>query len=115
MNFMIQTGDPLGTGRGGPGYKFDDELPPKHKYDPGIVAMANSGANTNGSQFFICTGQDAHGLDNPPYNAYSQFGQVVEGMDVVTKIASVQVKSNGYEVSQPVDPPVIKKITITEQ
>jgi cyclophilin family peptidyl-prolyl cis-trans isomerase len=116
QNFMIQTGDPLGTGAGGPGYKFADELPPKHKYDPGIVAMANSGANTNGSQFFICTGADAHGLDSPPYNLYTQFGQVSEGMDVVQKIAAVPVRISAQgETSQPINPPVIKTITITEQ
>lgn len=116
QNFMVQTGDPLGTGAGGPGYKFADELPPKHKYDPGIVAMANSGPNTNGSQFFICTGADAHGLDSPPYNLYTQFGQVSEGMDVVQKIAAVPVRiSPQGETSQPINPPVIKTITITEQ
>jgi cyclophilin family peptidyl-prolyl cis-trans isomerase len=117
-DFMIQTGDPNGGGSGGPGYKFADELPPKHLYDPGIVAMANSGPNTNGSQFFICTGPDAHSLDNPPYNLYTQFGQVIEGMDVVQNIASVPVEPNpnmGGEPSKPLNPPAIKSITITEQ
>jgi peptidylprolyl isomerase/peptidyl-prolyl cis-trans isomerase B (cyclophilin B) len=109
--FMIQTGDPTGTGMGGPGYKFNDELPVKHQYAPGIVAMANSGANTNGSQFFICTGTDAAGLNNMPN--YTQFGQVIEGMDIVQKIASVPVVSNGREVSQPVTAPVINSITIS--
>ena len=114
-DFMIQTGDPKGNGTGGPGYKFADELPPKHKYDPGIVAMANSGPNTNGSQFFICTGPGAHGLDNSPYNNYTQFGRVIEGMDVVQNIASVKtVLGSGGEMSKPVDPPVIKSITIEE-
>jgi cyclophilin family peptidyl-prolyl cis-trans isomerase len=114
--FMIQTGDPTGTGSGSPGYKFADELPPKHHYDPGIVAMANSGSNTNGSQFFICTGADARSLDS--YPNYTQFGQVVEGMDVVQKIAGVNVvvnPSNPRETSKPVNPPFIKTITITEQ
>lgn len=111
--FMIQSGDQTGTGAGGPGYRFADELPPKHSYEPGIVAMANAGPDTNGSQFFICTGADARNLDR--YPNYTQFGKVIEGMDVVQKIASVQVKSNGREVSQPVDPPVIKSITITEE
>jgi cyclophilin family peptidyl-prolyl cis-trans isomerase len=111
--FMIQTGDPTGTGRGDPGYKFADELPPKHSYDTGIVAMANSGPNTNGSQFFICTGTQARNLNN--YPNYTQFGQVIEGMDIVQKIASVQVVSNGQEVSKPVNPPSIKSITISEQ
>jgi len=112
-NFMIQTGDPAGTGSGGPGYQFADELPPQHLYDVGIVAMANSGKNTNGSQFFICTGSQAKNLNLIPN--YTQFGQVIEGMDVVQQIASVKVVSNGYEVSQPVDPPKIKSIKITEE
>lgn len=111
--FMIQTGDPTGTGSGGPGYKFADELPPRHSYEAGIVAMANAGPNTNGSQFFVCTGSDSKNLDN--YPNYSQFGRVIEGMDIVQKIASVQVVSNGREVSKPVTPPVIKNITITEK
>ena len=112
--FMIQTGDPMGTGMGGPGYKFADELPPKHKYETGIVAMANSGPNTNGSQFFICTGPNAGGLNNSPN--YTQFGQVSEGLDIVQKIASVPVGSSASgEVSKPVNPPVINSITISEQ
>jgi cyclophilin family peptidyl-prolyl cis-trans isomerase len=110
--FMIQTGDPTGTGSGSPGYRFNDELPVKHQYEPGIVAMANSGANTNGSQFFVCTGEDSRNLNSMPN--YTQFGKVVEGMDVVQKIASVQVVSNGYEVSKPVNPPAIKSISISQ-
>jgi cyclophilin family peptidyl-prolyl cis-trans isomerase len=112
--FMIQTGDPTGTGTGGPGYKFADELPPKHSYDPGIVAMANAGPNTNGSQFFICTGSDAESLNN--YPNYTQFGKVVDGMDVVQKIAAVPVgPGNPGENSRPVDPPVINIISIASQ
>lgn len=112
-DFMIQTGDPKGNGTGSPGYKFADELPPKHKYDPGIVAMANSGANTNGSQFFICTGPTAANLNQMPN--YTQFGKVIEGMEIVMKIASVEtvLGSDGAK-SKPVNPPVIKSITITE-
>jgi cyclophilin family peptidyl-prolyl cis-trans isomerase len=110
--FMIQTGDPTGTGSGGPGYKFNDELPVKHKYEAGIVAMANAGPNTNGSQFFVCTGADSAGLNSAPN--YNQFGKIVEGMDIVLKIASVPVVSNGREVSKPSTPPVIKSITISE-
>jgi len=113
-SFMIQSGDPQGTGMGGPGYKFADELPVKHKYDPGIVAMANAGPNTNGSQFFICTGANAAGLNNMPN--YTQFGMVIEGMENVQKIASVPVgPSASGEVSKPKDPPVINKITIIEE
>jgi len=113
--FMIQGGDPTGTGGGSPGYKFADELPPKHSYEPGIMAMANSGANTNGSQFFICTGYQAKNLDS--YPNYTQFGRVSSGMDVVQKLASVPVgiNSSGTEMSRPLNPPKINKITIVEK
>jgi cyclophilin family peptidyl-prolyl cis-trans isomerase len=110
--FMIQGGDPTGTGCGGPGYQFADELPVKHSYDPGILAMANSGPNTNGSQFFVCTGADSKFLNQQPN--YTQFGKVVEGMDIVQKIASVPVGFNNGEMSKPLTPPVIKTITIIE-
>ncbi len=114
QNFMVQTGDPAGTGAGGPGYTFADELPVKRSYDPGIVAMANRGPNTNGSQFFICTGPTAKNLDNTPN--YTQFGKVVEGMDVVNKIAAVPVTSSATgELSKPVTPPYIIRITIEEK
>jgi cyclophilin family peptidyl-prolyl cis-trans isomerase len=112
-DFMIQTGDPLGTGTGGPGYKFIDELPNKLSYGPGIVAMANSGPNTNGSQFFICTGEQSKNLNSSPN--YTIWGQVVEGMDVVLKIAEVPVATARGEVSKPTNDVLIKEITITEQ
>jgi len=105
--FMIQTGDPTGTGRGGPGYRFPDE-PVKRQYTRGIVAMANAGPNTNGSQFFIVQGQNA-GL--PPN--YTIFGQVESGMDVVDKIAQAPTKPGG-EGSAPVEPVRILDVKITE-
>ena len=80
--FVIQGGDPEGTGMGGPGYKFDDE-PVTMGYARGTVAMANSGPNTNGSQFFICVTETAF-LDGQ----YSAFGEVIEGMDVADKIVA---------------------------
>lgn len=80
-NFVIQGGDPLGNGQGGPGYKFADE-PVKGEYTAGAMAMANSGPNTNGSQFFICTADDTKTLQK----LYNLFGYVVQGMDVVHKI-----------------------------
>jgi peptidyl-prolyl cis-trans isomerase B (cyclophilin B) len=80
-DFVIQGGCPEGSGSGGPGYKFDDE-PVQGEYEAGAVAMANSGPNTNGSQFFICTVDDRHKLTK----SYNLFGQVVKGIDVVGKI-----------------------------
>lgn len=84
QNFMDQTGDPTGTGEGGPGYEFADELPKTAtpQYPIGSVAMANSGPNTNGSQFFIVTGQEGESLSP----SYSLFGKVTSGMDVVDQI-----------------------------
>lgn len=113
--FMIQTGDPLGNGTGGPGYRFEDELPPQLPYAPGVVAMANSGPNTNGSQFFICTGEDCRGLNH--YPNYSVFGKVVGGMDVVQAIASVPVGPDrfGREMSAPKEEVLIKSVSIEEK
>jgi cyclophilin family peptidyl-prolyl cis-trans isomerase len=107
--FMIQTGDPTGTGTGGPGYRFQDE-PVKRRYTRGIVAMANAGPNTNGSQFFIVHGRDV-GL--PPN--YTIFGEVSSGMDVVDRIASAPVRTGASgERSAPVNPVRIEEVSIAE-
>lgn len=105
--FMIQGGDPEGTGRGGPGYKFADE-PFEGDYTRGVVAMANSGPNTNGSQFFIM-----HQDYELPKN-YIIFGQVVEGLEVVDKIAEAPTQPGG-EGSSPVTPVTVESIEIIEQ
>lgn len=108
--FMIQGGDPTGTGTGGPGYRFDDELDPstesyKRGYMRGTVAMANAGPNTNGSQFFIMH------QDTPLPHSYTIFGRVVLGMDVVDAIATTPVGSG----DRPVDEVVMNKVTVVEK
>ncbi|OAB45783.1 peptidylprolyl isomerase [Paenibacillus antarcticus] len=112
-SFMIQTGDPQGTGAGGPGYQFEDEKT-SYQYEPGVVAMANAGANTNGSQFFICTGADSTSLNNQPN--YTIFGKITNGMDVVKQIAAtpVEVGMSG-EMSTPTEKIQIKNVKITEK
>ena len=84
-DFMIQGGDPTGTGSGGPGYQFEDEIN-DHKVVRGALAMANAGPNTNGSQFFIVTTREASWLDGK----HTVFGRVTEGMDVVDTISDVE-------------------------
>jgi len=110
--FVIQTGDPTNRGTGGPGYRWEDELPARHSYEPGIVAMANAGPNTNGSQFFVCTGPSAQQLDRSPN--YTQFGRVTEGMEVVRAIAEVPVGPNPAtgERSRPLEPASIVGVEI---
>ena len=103
-NFMIQGGDPTGTGRGGPGYRFRDELDGEGTYSRGTVAMANAGPNTNGSQFFIC-----HTDVGLPHS-YTIFGQVREGMDAVDSIAG----SDTDGADRPHEDVVINQVTITE-
>jgi cyclophilin family peptidyl-prolyl cis-trans isomerase len=104
--FVCQGGDPEGTGRGGPGYRFADELPKAGRYEVGSLAMANAGPNTNGSQFFIISGAD--GCRLPPQ--YSLFGKVVKGLEVVEAMQSVATGSG----DKPRDDLVIKLVTITE-
>ncbi len=105
--FMIQGGDPTGTGMGGPGYQFADELNPQTEsytngYKKGAVAMANAGPNTNGSQFFIML------ADYPLQHDYTIFGKIVEGQEIVDKIGSLKTDSN----DKPLDPPTIKSVIV---
>jgi peptidylprolyl isomerase len=103
--FVLQGGDPTGNGTGGPGYRFEDELPKPGRYELGSLAMANAGPNTNGSQFFVISGPD--GVRLPPQ--YSLFGKVVSGLDVVTKIDAI-----GSRSGQPKERVTIESVTITE-
>src|SRR6187549_2594253 len=103
--FMCQGGDPTGTGRGGPGYRFEDELPKAGQYELGSVAMANAGPNTNGSQFFIISGND--GVRLPPQ--YSLFGKVVKGLEVLDEMEKVKTGPG----DKPVQDVVINGVTIT--
>ena len=109
--FMIQCGDPTATGSGGPGYKFADELPAAGEYKIGSLAMANSGPNTNGSQFFVISGDQ--GVSLPP--SYTLFGQVTDGLD--STVVALDAAGNDDPSSNGV-PPLkdikIESITITE-
>jgi peptidyl-prolyl cis-trans isomerase B (cyclophilin B) len=102
-DFMIQGGDPQGTGRGGPGYTFEDEFN-QHKVVRGALAMANAGPNTNGSQFFIVTADSAPWLDGK----HTVFGQVTAGTDAVDAIEAAPTGRG----DRPVDPPAIESIEL---
>jgi cyclophilin family peptidyl-prolyl cis-trans isomerase len=103
--FVLQGGDPQGTGTGGPGYRFEDELPKPGRYELGSLAMANAGPDTNGSQFFVISGPDGAAL--PP--KYSLFGQVVSGLEVVADIDAIGTRSG-----TPKERVVIESVTVTE-
>ena len=103
--FVCQGGDPTGTGTGGPGYRFEDELPKPGQYQIGSLAMANAGPNTNGSQFFLISGPDGTRL--PPN--YSLFGQVVKGLDVVDAMQRVSTARG----DRPVTDVVINSVAIS--
>ena len=103
--FVLQGGDPTGTGTGGPGYQYADELPSPGRYELGSLAMANAGPNTNGSQFFVISGPD--GMRLPPQ--YSLFGKVVSGLDVVAAIDAL-----GSSSGKPKEKITIESVTITE-
>jgi len=105
--FMIQGGDPLGNGRGGPGYTFEDEVNGPHRFDrPGRLAMANAGPNTNGSQFFI-TQAPTPWLDGK----HTIFGQVVDGMEVVDSIAAIDRDPQ----DRPLEEQVLERVVIEQE
>jgi peptidylprolyl isomerase len=103
--FVLQGGDPTGTGRGGPGYQFADELPGPGRYELGSLALANAGPDTNGSQFFVISGPS--GVRLPPQ--YSLFGKVVSGLDIVADIDSV-----GTQSGTPTESVTIESVSVTE-
>ena len=104
--FVLQGGDPGGTGTGGPGYRFEDELPAPGRYEVGSLAMANAGPNTNGSQFFVISGPS--GVRLPPQ--YSLFGKVVTGLEVVAAIDAI-----GSRSGTPKERVVIESVTVEEK
>jgi cyclophilin family peptidyl-prolyl cis-trans isomerase len=104
-DFMIQGGDPSGTGSGGPGYQFEDEIN-DHKVVRGALAMANAGPNTNGSQFFIVTTQEASWLDGK----HTVFGRVTDGMDVVDAISALDRDAR----DRPRSDVVIERVVVAE-
>ena len=108
-DFVIQGGDPAGNGSGGPGYSFNDELANSLTYHVGSVAMANSGPNTNGSQWFVVTGSQGTSLPKQ----YTIFGQISSGLPVVLKIGQVPTKGgSGADAGTPVTPVTIVKVTV---
>ena len=104
--FVIQGGCPEGSGRGGPGYKFADELPKPGRYELGSLVMANAGPDTNGSQFFVITGPNGVGL--PP--SYALFGKVLSGLEVATAIQEVSTGPG----DRPTSNVIIESVTVTE-
>jgi peptidyl-prolyl cis-trans isomerase B (cyclophilin B) len=104
-DFMIQGGDPEGTGTGGPGYTFEDEFN-QHKVERGALAMANAGPNTNGSQFFVVTTDAAPWLDGK----HTVFGKVTAGMDAVDAIEGVETDAQ----DRPAEPVVIERVEVDE-
>jgi peptidyl-prolyl cis-trans isomerase B (cyclophilin B) len=104
-DFMIQGGDPEGTGTGGPGYTFEDEIN-QHKVERGALAMANAGPNTNGSQFFIVTTESAPWLDGK----HTVFGRVTSGMEAVDAIEGLQTDAQ----DRPAEPVVIERVEVDE-
>jgi peptidyl-prolyl cis-trans isomerase B (cyclophilin B) len=104
-DFMIQGGCPEGTGRGGPGYTFEDEIN-EHKIVRGALAMANAGPNTNGSQFFIVTTEAAPWLDGK----HTVFGRVTDGMDAVTAIETAEADSS----DRPLEPQVMERVELAD-
>jgi cyclophilin family peptidyl-prolyl cis-trans isomerase len=105
QDFMIQGGDPTGTGSGGPGYTFEDE-PNERRVVRGALAMANAGPNTNGSQFFIVTAEACPWLDGK----HTVFGQVVSGMDVVDQISAIETDAS----DRPKQPVTIQRVELAE-